>query len=227
MDATSAPLRVVHIVDDDADLRGAIARLLRSHGCDAYTYASASEFLHTQVPNAPACLVLDLQMPDLTGLEVQELLANRKDSLPIVFISGHGNIPSSVQAMKAGAIDFLTKPFDEEQLIIAIDAAIERARELQQRDNSFAKDRDAFERLSQRERQVCVCVAEGMLNKQIAAKFGTKEKTIKVQRGNLIKKLAAQSAADIVRLVERLRSAGYFTEEAPHRKPFVDFVQGS
>jgi len=224
MDATSAPLRVVHIVDDDADLRRAIARLLRSHGCDAYTYASASEFLHSEVPNAPACLVLDLQMPDLTGLEVQELLANRKDSLPIVFISGHGNIPSSVQAMKAGAIDFLTKPFDEEQLIIAIDAALERARELQQRDNSFAKDRDAFERLSQRERQVCVCVAEGMLNKQIAAKFGTKEKTIKVQRGNLIKKLAAQSAADIVRLVERLRSAGYFAEQTPHRKPFVDFV---
>ena len=152
----------------------------------------------------PASL-LDLQMPDLTGLEVQELLANRKNSLPIVFISGHGNIPSSVQAMKAGAIDFLTKPFDEEQLIIAIDAAIERARESQQRDNSFAKDRDAFERLSQRERQVCVCVAEGMLNKQIAAKFGTKEKTIKVQRGNLIKKLGAHSAADIVRLVERLR----------------------
>ena len=224
MDATSAPLKVVHIVDDDANLRRAIARLLRSHGCDPHTYASASEFLHTEIPNAPACLLLDLQMPDLTGLKVQELLANRKNSLPIVFISGHGNIPSSVQAMKAGAIDFLTKPFDEEQLIIAIDAAIERARESQQRDNSFAKDRDAFERLSQRERQVCVCVAEGMLNKQIAARFGTKEKTIKVQRGNLIKKLGAHSAADIVRLVERLRSAGYFSEQALQRKPFVNFV---
>jgi FixJ family two-component response regulator len=224
MDATSAPLKVVHIVDDDANLRRAIARLLRSHGCDTHTYASASEFLHTEVSNAPACLLLDLQMPDLTGLEVQELLANRKNSLPIVFISGHGNIPSSVQAMKAGAIDFLTKPFDQEQLIIAIDAAIERARESQQRDNSFAKDRGAFERLSQRERQVCVCVAEGMLNKQIAAKFGTKEKTIKVQRGNLIKKLGAHSAADIVRLVERLRTAGYFREQAPQRKPFADFV---
>ena len=215
MEATSAPLRVVHILDDDANLRGAIARLLRSHGCDAHTYASASEFLHTQIPNAPACLVLDLQMPDLTGLEVQELLANRKDSLPIIFISGHGNIPSSVQAMKAGAIDFLTKPFDEEQLIIAIDAALERAREAHLRDNSFAEDRDAFERLSQRESQVCLCVAEGMLNKQIAAKLGTKEKTVKAQRGNLMKKLGANSAADIVRLVERLRSAGYFAEEAP------------
>src|SRR5208282_6103643 len=108
MEATSASLRVVHILDDDANLRGAIARLLRSHGCDAHTYASASEFLHTRIPDAPACLVLDLQMPDLTGLEVQELLANRKDSLPIIFISGHGSIPSSVKAMKAGAIDFLT-----------------------------------------------------------------------------------------------------------------------
>jgi|SRR5208283_469753 len=224
MDATSAPLKVVHIVDDDANLRRAIARLLRSHGCDAHTYASASDFLHTEVPNAPACLVLDLKMPDLTGLEVQELLANRKDSLPIVFISGHGDIPASVQAMKAGAIDFLTKPFDDEQLITAIDTAIERARESQERENSFAKDRDAFERLSQRERQVCVCVAEGMLNKQIAAKFGTKEKTIKVQRGNLIKKLGTHSAADIVRLVERIRSAGYFAEQAAKGKPFVDFV---
>jgi FixJ family two-component response regulator len=224
MEAISAPLKIVHILDDDANLRRAIARLLRSHGCEAHTYASAADFLHTQIPNAPACLVLDLQMPDLTGLEVQELLANRKDSLPIVFISGHGNIPSSVQAMKAGAIDFLTKPFDEEQLITAVNAAIERARESQQRDNSLGKDRDAFERLSRRERQVCVCVAEGMLNKQIAAKFGTKEKTVKVQRGNLIRKLGAHSAADIVRLVQRLRSAGYFAEEAPQRKAFVDFV---
>ena len=224
MDAISAPLRVVHIVDDDANLRRAIARLLRSHGCDAHTYASASDFLHTEATNAPACLVLDLQMPDLTGLEVQELLANRKDSLPIIFISGHGDVASSVHAMKAGAIDFLTKPFDDEQLITAIDAAIERASESRQRDNSFAKDRDAFGRLSQRESQVCLCVAEGMLNKQIASKFGTKEKTIKVQRGNLMKKLGAHSVADIVRLVERLRSAGYFAELAPQRKPFVDFV---
>jgi FixJ family two-component response regulator len=226
MDATSAPTRIVHIVDDDANLRRAIARLLRSHGCDTHIYASASAFLQTEVPSGPACLVLDLQMPDLTGLEVQELLANRKDNLPIVFISGHGDIPASVQAMKAGAIDFLTKPFDDQQLINAIDAAIKRARESQQRDNSSANDRGAFERLSQRERQVCLCVAEGMLNKQIGAKFGTKEKTIKVQRANLMKKLGANSAADIVRLVERLHSAGYVAESTSHPKPFVDFVRG-
>jgi FixJ family two-component response regulator len=212
MDVKSVSAGVVHIVDDDVDLRRAIARLLRSHGCNAHSYASAAEFLSTDVPEGPACLLLDLQMPDLTGLEVQEKLANRKHSLPIVFISGHGDIPASVQAMKAGAVDFLTKPFDDDDLIRAIDHAIEKSRLEQQQDNSAARDRGTFERLSARERQVCLRVAEGMLNKQIAAEFGTKEKTIKKQRGSLMKKLGAKSAADVVRLIERLRSLGYFTK---------------
>jgi FixJ family two-component response regulator len=217
MDAQSKPAGVVHIVDDDAAVRGAIARLLRSHGCAAETYASASEFLNAVVPKGPACLVLDLQMPDLNGLELQEQLARRKNSFSIVFISGHGNIPASVQAMKAGAVDFLTKPFEDHQLISAIDAAMKRSWLSQQQDQSITRDSETFERLSPRERQVCICVAEGMLNKQIAADFGTKERTIKKQRGSVMQKLQANSAADVVRLVERLRSAGYLGKDSYRR----------
>jgi FixJ family two-component response regulator len=145
----------------------------------------------------------------MDGLELQQLLAHKKENLPVVFISGKGDIPTSVQAMKAGAIDFLTKPFDDEQLIAAIDAATERSRAAVRRDNSLAQDRDAFERLSG---QVCLCVADGMLNKQIGAEFVTKEKTIKVQRANLIKKLGVNAVSDIVRFVERLRSSEYLTK---------------
>jgi FixJ family two-component response regulator len=212
MDAKPKPVGVVHIVDDDAGLSRALARLLRSHGRDSRTYASASEFLDSVVEEGPACLVLDLQMPDLSGLEVQERLRSRKNSLSIIFISGHGNIPASVQAMKAGAVDFLTKPFDDHELISAIDDALEMSRVVQQQDESIGLDRATFERLSPRERQVCLHVAQGMLNKQIAAEFGTKERTIKKQRGSLMQKLAVDSAADVVRLVERLRSGGYFAK---------------
>jgi FixJ family two-component response regulator len=215
MDAKSKLAGMVHIVDDDAGLSRAIARLLRSHGYDPRIYESASEFLNSVVAEGPACLVLDLQMPDLTGLEVQERLRSRKNSLSVVFISGHGNIPASVQAMKAGAVDFLTKPFEDHELISAIDAALEGSRLAQQQDESIGRDRATFERLSPRERQVCLHVAQGMLNKQIAAEFGTKEKTIKKQRGSLMQKLHVDSAADVVRLVERLRSVGYFTNIQP------------
>jgi FixJ family two-component response regulator len=215
MDAKSKLAGMVHIVDDDAGLSRAIARLLRSHGYDPRIYESASEFLNSVVAEGPACLVLDLQMPDLTGLEVQERLRSRKNSLSVVFISGHGNIPASVQAMKAGAVDFLTKPFEDHELISAIDAALESSRLAQQQDESIGRDRATFERLSPRERQVCLHVAQGMLNKQIAAEFGTKEKTIKKQRGSLMQKLHVDSAADVVRLVERLRSVGYFTNIQP------------
>jgi FixJ family two-component response regulator len=210
MTVEPSAIRVIHVVDDDAHLRTALTRLLRSHGCVVHTYASASEFIQAEDPASPACLLLDLQMPGMGGLELQQLLTQKKGNLPVVFISGKGDIPTSVQAMKAGAIDFLTKPFDDSQLLAAIDAAIERSRAVEQRDNSLAQDREAFERLSGRERQVCLCVADGMLNKQIAGEFGTKEKTIKVQRSNLMKKLGATSAADIVRLVERMRTSGYF-----------------
>ena len=206
---------LVHIVDDDPGLLRAISRLLRSHGYEPRTYNSAAEFLAGDVPAAGACLLLDLQMPELGGLETQELLTKRNHALPIVFITGHGDIPASVRAMKAGAVDFLTKPFEDEQLIAAIQAAIAKSHVMQQEKDSFQRDRQAFDHLSDRERQVCIYVSQGMLNKQIAAEFGTREQTVKAQRGSLMRKLGANSAADMVKLVERLRAAGYFDQATP------------
>jgi FixJ family two-component response regulator len=171
-------------------------------------YGSAKDFLDQPLPSGPACIVLDLQMPEMNGLEVQQLLGQSKDTLPIVFISGRGSIPASVRAMKEGAVDFLTKPFEDDQLLRAIDTALARAREAFVRRDALDRDCEIFDTLSQREKQVCLLVAQGMLNKQIGGELGTTEKTIKVQRGGVMKKLGAQSAADVVRFVERLRIAG-------------------
>jgi FixJ family two-component response regulator len=154
-------------------------------------------------------MVLDLQMPEVSGLDLQRLLAQRRQIMPIIFISGHGSILSSVNAMKEGAVDFLTKPFDDEQLLSAVHTALTQSRQACARRDALDRDRAIFQTLTQREQQVCVRVAQGMLNKQIGGEFGTTEKTIKVQRGRVMQKLGAQSVADVVRLVERLRSAGH------------------
>jgi FixJ family two-component response regulator len=205
---------VVFVVDDDPAVRRALARLFRSDRRQVQTYASASEFLDQPLPRGPACLVLDLQMPDVNGLDLQQLLAGSRDVLPIVFLSGHANIPMSVRAMKEGAIDFLTKPFDDHQLLAAVDAALTRARRAHEQRDLLNRDRVAFETLTPRERQVCVRVARGMLNKEIGAELGTAEKTVKVQRGRVMQKLGAQSVPDVVRLVERLRAAGHLNEQS-------------
>ena len=198
----------VHVIDDDLSIRCAVARLLRSHDQEVRTYSSAREFLSQQLDFRPACIVLDLQMPEMSGLDLQEVLRRGHESLSIVFISGHADIPDSVRAMKAGAVDFLTKPFDENQLLAAIDAALAKSRQTCIRRDARCQDRSAFETLTRREREVCIRVAQGMLNKQIGGEFGTAEKTIKVQRGRVMQKLGAQSVTDIVRLVERLRDCG-------------------
>jgi FixJ family two-component response regulator len=198
----------VHVIDDDLSIRCAVARLLRSHDQEVRTYSSAREFLSQQLDFRPACIVLDLQMPEMSGLDLQEVLRRGHESLSIVFISGHADIPDSVRAMKAGAVDFLTKPFDENQLLAAIDAALAKSRQACIRRDARCQDRSAFETLTRREREVCIRVAQGMLNKQIGGEFGTAEKTIKVQRGRVMQKLGAQSVTDIVRLVERLRDCG-------------------
>jgi FixJ family two-component response regulator len=199
---------VVFLIDDDPSIRRAVSRLLRTHGRQVQAYGSAKDFLDQPLPSGPACIVLDLQMPEMNGLEVQEVLGQSKDTLPIVFITGQGNIPASVRAMKEGAVDFLTKPFEDDQLLRAIDTALARAREAFVRRDALDRDCAIFDTLSQREKQVCLRVAQGMLNKQIGGELGTTEKTIKVQRGGVMKKLGAQSAADVVRFVERLRIAG-------------------
>ncbi len=208
MESREATERIVHIVDDDADLLRAISRLLRSHGYASRTYSSASEFLGAGIPAGSACLLLDLNMPGMTGLELQQVISDYTSRLSIVFISGQGDIPATVRAMKAGAVDFLTKPFEGDVLIAAIDAALRRSHTAQASEDALQKDWDLFQSLSPRERQVCLLFAQGMLNKQIAFELGTAERTIKAQRGSVMRKLGADSASDVVRLVQRLRDAG-------------------
>jgi FixJ family two-component response regulator len=207
----------VHVIDDDLSIRCAVSRLLRSHDQQVRTYPSAREFLSQQLDSRPACVVLDLQMPEMSGLDLQEMLTRRHESLSIVFISGHAGIPDSVRAMKAGAVDFLTKPFDESQLLAAVDAALAKSRHACIDRDALCRDLAMFEKLTPREQGVCIRVAQGMLNKQIGGEFGTAEKTIKVQRGRVMQKLGAQSITDIVRFVERLRTYGYLPPSLPGR----------
>ena len=200
--------RVVHVVDDDANLLRAVARLLRSHGYAVKTYSSASEFLSAGVPAGPACLLLDLNMPEMTGLELQQVISDYQSRLSIVFISGQGDIPATVKAMKAGAVDFLTKPFEGDVLVAAIEAALNRSRAAHALHGSLQRDWELFQKLSPRERQVCLLFAKGLLNKQIAGELGTTERTIKAQRASVMRKLSADSVPDVVRLIERLRDGG-------------------
>jgi RNA polymerase sigma factor (sigma-70 family) len=199
---------VVYVIDDDSAIRRSLSRLLRSHSRRVETFAKAGDFLDQALPPGPACILLDLQLPDIGGLDVQRLISEKREIMPIVFISGHGTVSDSVKAMKAGAVDFLIKPFDSTQLMSAIDNALDRAKRAIDRSNALDRDREAFNTLTERERQVCLRVAQGMLNKQIGSEFGTTEKTIKVHRGRVMQKLGTRSVADMVRLVERLRSSG-------------------
>ena len=203
-----AAAKTVHVVDDDTNLLRAISRLLRSHDYAVVTHSSAAEFLMAGVPARPACLVLDLNMPGMTGLELQQVISEYQSGLPIVFISGQADVPDAIRAMKSGAVDFLTKPFESEALLAAINTALTRSLADQTFNDALEKDWKRFQSLSPRERQVCLYVAQGFLNKQIAAELGTTERTVKAQRGSLMRKLRADSVPDIVRLIERLRDGG-------------------
>ena len=209
----------VHIVDDDAHLLRAVVRLLRSYGYRAQSYPSAAQFLSQKLSLEVGCLVLDVMMPEITGMDVQEILSRRDQHLPIVFISGNADIESSVRAMKAGAIDFLIKPFEDYQLILAIRAALALSEQALAERNELMKDLSAFVSLSPREKQVCLGIAQGLLNKQIGFELGTAERTIKVQRAHVMQKLRAQSVPDLVRLVERLRAAGAIQAAFAHSRP--------
>jgi FixJ family two-component response regulator len=193
----------VYLVDDDPDLRKALQRLLESAGLQVAAFASAQEFLHDHDRVGPGCLVLDLAMPGLSGLQLQRELEQRASPLPIVFLTGRGDIAASVQAMKHGASDFLTKPVDDAELLVAIHEAL--ATDRLRRSAQAERDRIAgcLAGLTERERQVLEQVAAGRLNKQIAADLGTAEKTIKFHRGNLMRKLSVRSVADLVKLAER------------------------
>ncbi len=197
------PLQTVYVVDDDPDVLTAIGRLLQSAGLNVAAFSSPHQFLESYDRNAPGCLVLDLALPGLSGLEVQRELEQQASELPIVFLTGRGDIAASVQAMKHGAADFLTKPIDDAALIAAIQAALARDRVLRPARLERERIAKCLAMLTVRERQVFDLVVAGRLNKQIAAELGTTEKTIKFHRGNLMRKMGVRVVADLVKLAER------------------------
>jgi RNA polymerase sigma factor (sigma-70 family) len=195
---------VVFIVDDDASVRDALKRLIRSVGLRVELFGSAQEFLQRGRPDVPSCLVLDVRLPGIGGLDLQRQLADANVQTPIIFITAHGDIPMSVRAMKAGAVEFLTKPFRDQDLLDAIQIALERDRARLQREAEIAVLRERFESLTPREREVVAMVVSGMPNKQIAGEIGITENTVKVHRSRAMEKMQAQSLADLVKMVERL-----------------------
>lgn len=196
---------IVYVVDDDLSVRKSLARLLRSVGFDAEMFSCAQDFLACELPDRPSCLVLDIRMPGVTGLELQEKMVAADRSIPIIFITGFGNVPASVQAMKAGAFDFLEKPVEEITLLDAIDGAIDYDRKQRKKNREFARIKQRSESLTAREKTVFELVVAGMLNKQIAFQLGVAEKTVKVHRGRIMQKMGAQSLADLVRMAEQLK----------------------
>jgi FixJ family two-component response regulator len=195
---------IVFVVDDDASVRDAVGDLLRSVGLEVKTFGSTQEFLQSKRPDVPGCIVLDVRMPGQSGLEFQRTLLNANVYLPVIFISGHGDIPMSVRAMKSGAIEFLTKPLREQELLDAIQAGIERDRTRRQEAELVAELQERFESLTSREREVFTLVITGRLNKQIAAQLDLSETTVKVHRSQITRKMHARSLVDLVRIADRL-----------------------
>jgi FixJ family two-component response regulator len=200
-DATSTVL----VIDDDPDLRASVGRLLRSVGLDAQLFASISDFLKSNPPDGPTCLVLDVRLPGQSGLDLQRELAAANRELPIIFITGHGDIPMSVQAMKGGAIEFLTKPFRDQDLIDAIQLGLSRDRIRRENEKDLAALRERFGSLSPREREIMIQVAHGRLSKQIAGDIGIAEATVKVHRSRAMNKMKARSLPELGRMVDKLK----------------------
>lgn len=195
---------IVFVVDDDAAVRDAIKDLLESVGVRVETFVSGAEFLKRSPADAPNCLILDVRLPGMSGLEFQRHLNSSGFDIPIVFITGHGDIPITVQAMKGGAVDFLTKPFRDQELLDAIHKAIDRDRQRREQNAEVTSVRQRYEELTPREREVMALVTQGLLNKQIAAELGTSETTVKIHRGQVMRKMGADSLADLVRMADRI-----------------------
>ena len=198
---------VVFVVDDDPSVRSSLKFLLSSVGLQVESFESAETFLQRNPPDAPSCLVLDVRLRGLSGLDFQRELAARNIRIPIVFVTGHGDIPMSVRAMKAGAIEFLTKPYRDQDLLDAVRVALERDRARREQEKDLTDLRQRFELLTPREQEVISMVVSGMLNKQIAGELGTAENTVKVHRSRAMEKMNAQSFADLVRMIEKLKGS--------------------
>ena len=210
----SATGTVVFVVDDDPSMRDSLRRLITSVGFKVEVFASARAFLDARRPDAPGCLVLDVRLPGLSGLDLQRELVETDAELPIIFITGHGDVPMSVKAMKAGAIDFLTKPVREQEMLDAVTGALERDRKRRAEEKSNSDARARFALLTPRERQIMALVTGGLMNKQVAGKIGISERTVKIHRGNVMRKMRTKSLADLVMIAESLGIRGKENQES-------------
>ena len=195
---------MVFVVDDDASMRGAVSNLIRSVGFQVEAFTSAQEFLASTRPDTPCCLILDVRLPQVSGLDIQAELTKAEIHIPIIFVTGHGDVPMSVKAMKAGAVEFLTKPFRDQDLLDAVKVALERSRVSRTNEKAISELKTKFQTLTPREQQVMAWVTGGYLNKQIAAEIGVTEITVKVHRGNVMRKFGTKSLAELVKMADIL-----------------------